>query len=255
MVSNDVYLTKFDPDGNFKWARTWGGNEQHSVATDFSGNVYVWGFFTGAVDFDPGPGEDIHTSKDINSVYSSDAYLSKFDSNGNFVWAKTWGGGEGIASYALAIDSSGYIYTAGDFTGSNDFDPGPGTEINDSDPYTNDVYLSKFDLNGNFLWVRVWGGSSDDYCRSVAIDGSGSVYVAGFFTGKVDFERARGRMSMTAARYSSFLSKFDSSGNFVRAIWGGDASCPAYVVAIDGSGNTYVTGDFRARWILILARE
>ena len=133
------------------------------------------------------------------------------------MWAKTWGGGDGIACYSVAIDGSGYIYAAGDFSGSNDFDPGPGTEIKDGDPFTSDVYLSKFDSNGNFHWVRVWGGSSDDYCRSVAIDNSGGVYVAGFFTGKVDFDTGSGSdVHDGGAYYSSFLSKFDSSGNFVR---------------------------------------
>jgi hypothetical protein len=112
------------------WARTWGGSdsdEGYSVAIDGSGNVYVTGEFEDTVDFDPGAGVDSHAS---NGMW--DVFLSKFDPNGNFVWARTWGGSGLDGGPSVAIDGSGNAYITGCFEGTVDFDPGAGTENHSS---------------------------------------------------------------------------------------------------------------------------
>jgi len=88
------FLTSFDAEGNFRWARTWGGygdsDMGYGVALDNQGFVYVSGMFNSeSVDFDPGEGSDIHENNGTGGGY--DCFLSKFDINGNFQWAVTWG--------------------------------------------------------------------------------------------------------------------------------------------------------------------
>ncbi|MFH1514383.1 MAG: hypothetical protein ABIG42_02875, partial [bacterium] len=159
---DDVKITISTLDGG--WARTWGGANApgfgfeggKEVATDASGNIYVTGYFSDVVDFDPGPGTEEYTANGW-----SDVYLSKFDPNGNFVWARTWGGAESDEGYAADIDDSGNIYVTGYYRETVDFDPGPGTEEYTSNDRA-DVYLSKFDPNGNFVWARTWGGAESD---------------------------------------------------------------------------------------------
>ncbi len=238
----DVFLSKFDSSGNYKWARTWGGSDSHDegpgVAIDGSGSVYVTGEFWGTVDFDPGGG-DPHTSNG-----SSDVFLSKFDSSGNFEWARTWGGYDGDGGYGVAADGSGNVYVTGDFWGTVDFDPGGG------DPHTSygstGVFLSKFDSLGNFEWARTWGGSDTERGYGVAADGSGNVYVTGFFGGIAEFDPSGGEAYSSNGHQDVFLSKFDSLGNFEWArTWGGSDADWGYGVAVDSSANVYVTGYFQ----------
>ncbi len=236
----DAFLSKFDSSGNFEWARTWGGSEREigrGVAADGSGSVYVTGYFYYTADFDPGGG-DPHTSNG-----ESDVFLSKFDTSGNFEWARTWGGSDRNDGFGVAADGSGNIYVTGEFKGEADFDPYGG------DPHTSngymDVFLSKFDSSGNFEWARTWGGSGTEYGNGIAADDSGSVYITGQFESSVDFDPSGIDHHTSNGYYDSFLSKFNSSGNFEWAwTWGGSNPDHGYGVATDGSGYVYTTGCF-----------
>jgi len=240
---DDVFLSKFDSSGNFKWARTWGEFEfdlGFAVAADDSGNVYITGTFCQTVDFDPSGG-DPHTS---NGSY--DVFLGKFDSSGNFIWARTWGGWGSDKGYGIAVDGSGNVYVTGSFEGKIDFDP---DDVNE-DPRTSegslDVFLSKFDSWGNFEWARTWGGPEPDCGHGVATDDSGSVFVTGVFEGTVDFDPGGGDPHTSGGPYyDAFLSKSDSSGAFEWArTWGGWAGDEGVGVATDVFGNAYTTGCF-----------
>ena len=129
----------------------------YGVTADDPGNVYVTGSFWSTVDFDPGPGTDEHSSSGWD-----DAFLSKFDANGDFQWACSWGGGANDHGYGVAIDGSGNVYVTGYFFGTVDFDPGEGEDAHSA--FGLDVVLSKFDSNGNFQWARTWGGAGDGRC-------------------------------------------------------------------------------------------
>ncbi len=243
-ISNDdydIFLSKFDSSGNFEWVRTWGGSSNDfsfAVAVDGLGNVYVTGFYMDTVDFDPGGG-DLHTN-----YGHGDAFLSKFDSLGNFKWARTWGGSADDRSQGIAADGSGNVYVTGYFSDTVDFDPGSGDNYISNDDY--DVFLSKFDSSGNFEWAVTWSGIEYDCSYSVAIDGSGNVYVTGYFSGTVDFDPGSGDPHTSNGEEDAFLSKFDSSGNFEWArTWGGSLSDKSFPVATDGSGNVYVTGYYQ----------
>jgi len=248
----DAFLSKFDASGKFQWARTWGGEEWdqgYGVATDSMGNVYVTGFFHYIVDFDPGPGVDEHASNG-----GRDVFLSKFDSEGTFQWARTWGGESWDEGEGVATDSLGNVYLVGCFMGTVDFDPGPGSEEHSAHGATN-VFLSKFDSSGEFHGARTWGGKGDitgygDMAYGVTVDDLESVYVAGVFRGTVDFDPGPGIEERTAGwdwGGDRFLSKFNPAGEFqwVRA-WDGDndAEYESAGVAADAIGNVYVAGCF-----------
>ena len=254
----DVFLSKFDANGNFLWVRTWGGSGRdvpNGIGVDKSGNIYVSGPYQYTVDFDPGTGTDIHSS---NAGSMNNVFLSKFDANGNYQWVRTWGPSDGGSeSYSLALDSANNIYVEGDFTGSStNYNPWdtlhPDWHINHPGPIANfDAFLSKFDSNGNFQWVRTWGGEGYDDGPGVAVDGLGNVYVAGMYASKtIDFDPAGGGASYPAHDsgfvVDVFLSKFDSNGNFqwVRT-WGSQGTDDAAeTVIVDGANNVYVSGRY-----------
>ena len=99
--------------------------------------------------------------------------------------------------YSVTVDSSGNIYTTGLFQGTVDFDPGAGT-ANLTSNGGRDVFVSKLDSSGNYLWAKSWGSAADpglnadDTSRSVAVDSSGNVYTTGYFQRTVDFDPGAG---------------------------------------------------------------
>ncbi len=206
----DIFVSKFDPSGDFQWVGTWGGgghDQGFGVVVDENGNSYSTGYFHGTVDFDPGPGNVPLTSNGW-----SDVFVNKLDSNGDFLWACNWG--EGIG-YSITMQSSEYIYVAGTFEGTVDFDPGAGYDPHLSSGNGN-AFVSKFDSSGDFQWARDWGGGYTSDCAfEVAADSSGNSYTIGFFKGAFDFDPS-GEIDEHSSNgvYDIFLSKFLPDGSW-----------------------------------------
>jgi len=141
------------------WAKSMGGTnleESVSIAVDDSGNIYTTGYFQGTTDFDPGLG-----TFNLTSAGVQDIFISKLDASGNFVWAKSIGEISTDIGYSIAIDVSGNVYTAGYFYGTADFDPGAGT-FNLTSAGGQDIFISKLDASGNFVWAKSMGGISTE---------------------------------------------------------------------------------------------
>ncbi len=251
---DDIFISKLDSSGNFVWAKALGGTDfdhGHSIAIDTagSGDVYTTGSFAGTSDFDPGAGIFNLTSSSL----IVDIFISKLDSSGNFVWAKAMGEPGYAEGLSIAIDpaGTGEVYTTGDFEGTVDFDPGAGV-LNLTSAGNEDIFISKLDLSGNFVWAKAMSGTGNDNGNSIAIDpaGSGDVYTTGFFSGTADFDPdSSGSFNLTSAggSYDIFISKLDSSGNFVWAkAMGGTSYDYGRFITIDpaGSGDVYTTGWF-----------
>jgi hypothetical protein len=221
----------------------------NSIAVDSSGNIYTTGFFRGTADFDPGVGVT-----NLTAIGFADVFVSKLDSTGALIWAKSFGGADAILSNSIAVDSSGNVYTAGYFIGTADFDPGPGTTnlitVSAPNVFNYDVFVSKLDSSGNFIWAKSFGGSSLDWGTAIAVDNSGNVYTTGFFEGTADFDPGIGVTNLTAVDYEdAFVSKLDSTGALIWAksfgAWGTSFGERDISITVDNSGNIYTTGFFR----------
>ncbi len=245
-TTNAIFISKLDSNGNFLWAKAIGGQVScigHGIAVDLSGNVYTTGFFWSTIDFDPGPG-----AFNLTSAGTSDIFISKLDSSGNFVWAKAMGGILYDNGYGISVDTSGNVYTTGYFQGTADFNPDPGPGIfNLTSAGELDIFISKLDSNGDFVWAKGIGGTLEDKGYGLAIDTSGNVYTTGFFQGTVDFDPGPGTFDLiNAGGYDIFVSKLDSDGNFVWGIGlGGTLDDIGYGLTLDTSDNVYSTGYFR----------
>ena len=214
------------------------------------GNVYTTGHFSNSVDFDPGPG--VHSISAFGSIFwpsfgSSDVYVSKLDSDGNFIWAKKMGGTGIERAYSIALDDQNNVYTTGGFTSSSaDFDPGPGVFLLFPGANTHDdIFVSKLDSNGNFVWAKRLGLSISAFAKAVAIDGEGNVVLSGDYLGG-DFDS--GPDTTTLPIYGShdiYVTKLDSDGNFIWAKGiGAGGIDEGFSVAVDNTGNIYFTDTF-----------
>ncbi|MCT4582972.1 MAG: SBBP repeat-containing protein [Flavobacteriales bacterium] len=244
-LGNDIFIQKLDANGNFIWAKTFGGSGEDygtSITTDASGNVYTTGIFYNTVDFDPGAG-----IFDLDAVGSDDIFVQKLDANGNFLWAVAFGGTSIDAGQSITLDAAGNIYTTGSFRSTVDFDPGTGTDYITSNG-NEDVFVQKLDANGNFLWAKAFGGTGPESAQSIAVDATGNAYTTGRFVGTVDFDPGAANYEITTSNNRDiFVHKLDSSGNFLWAKTFGSAPINdvGESVVVDASGNIYATGNFQ----------
>jgi len=239
----DIYILKLDANGDFVWVYTLGASSIDSgvsISVDENGNVYTTGSFENTIDFDSGLGTDIHTS---NGDY--DIFVLKLNSNGEFIWAKTLGDSGKEAGYYLTINSTENIIITGFFTGSVDFDPGPGI-TNLSANGTRDVFTLVLDSLGNLIWVNAFGGPLDDYGYEVESDSIGNIYTIGYFRDTVDFDPGSGITELSSAGgYDIFIQKVDSLGNLIwTRSFGGPLDDYGYSLTVDNHGNIYTCGSF-----------
>ncbi len=252
----DVFVLKLDASGNLVWVKQFGNaalaftDKAYSIAVDANGNVYTTGLFYLTVDFDPGPGV-----YNLTATGGFNSFISKLDAAGNFVMAKQIGAGSTeTRARSITVDAAGNIYTTGNFFATGDFDPGTGT-YNLTALGDEDIFVSKLDPTGNFLWVKQMGGANTyfgDEGTSIAVDAAGNVCTTGFFSGTCDFDPGPGVYNKTAlyAR-DAFVSKLDAGGNFVWAaqfggtgLWQHDDM--GYVIKTDANNNVYTVGYFNA---------
>jgi len=191
---DDIFIVKLNVSGNLVWAKQFGGtfdDDGTSIAVDDAGNVFATGHLQGTVDFDPGPG-----TLPLSGHNWVSAFVTKLDASGNLIWAKHSGGDY---SFSLAIDAGANVYTTGFFEDTADFDPGPGT-FNLASFSTNhpDVFISKLNSSGNFIWAKQFGGMSRDWGYSVVTDASENVYATGYFYGTGDYDPGSGTFNLTS---------------------------------------------------------
>ncbi|MBK8846295.1 MAG: T9SS type A sorting domain-containing protein [Bacteroidetes bacterium] len=206
---------------------------------------YRW--FYGTVDFDPNVGVF-----NLTAAYSYDCFILKIDSSGNLVWAKSIGRspspGNGIG---IAVDKSGNVYSTGQFGGTFDFDPGTGV-FHLTSKGSDDIYVLKLDALGNFVWAKSIGSSGQDIGLSIDVDSSGNAYTSGVFQGTADFDPGVGVFNLTVSSgYDIFVSKLNSSGNFVwaKSIKNGNSGPYGFYgsgITVDDNKNAYLISPYSA---------
>ncbi|MBI3123960.1 MAG: SBBP repeat-containing protein [Ignavibacteriales bacterium] len=229
-----------------QWAKSIGGTSSdyaNSMAVDGSGNVYVTGNYASTADFDPSG-----NTTNLTSAGGYDIYFAKYDANGALLWAKSAGGTGTDYGNSIAVDASGCIYVTGYFSGTANFAPSEGT-ANRTSAGSSDIFFAKYNANGNIMWVKSVGGTSGDYGNSIAVDASGNVYITGHFSGTADFDPSDNTTNLVSWVYSDiFCAKYDANGAL---LWANSAEGDSYdygkSIAVDGSGNVYITGSFSSQ--------
>lgn len=250
----DSFLTKYDASGNYLWTKTWGGPSVDRASTlsfDASENIYIVGEFQSTTDFDPSP----TATANLTSNGSYDAYLTKLDTSGNYLWTKTWGSNSLDKSFTVKFDTDGNYYVAGGFRNTVDFDGTGGTDNHSVVGGTlYDLFLIKYGPNDNYLWTKTWGTTGDDWCayaECVLIDKNNNVYLAGYAGGYVgpttiDLDPNSGEdIRSLSGQGDVLLIKLNQNGEYQWGkTYGGTLLDLGWAVNIDSHNFLYVSGWF-----------
>ncbi|MEY4905560.1 MAG: hypothetical protein RLZZ292_3375 [Bacteroidota bacterium] len=164
----------------------------------------------------------------------------------SFGWASQLSGSSNEQGFSIKTDAAFNVYTLGTFTGTVDFDPSSATAFNVTTLGVNDIFLSKLDASGNFVWVKRIGGVQAQYGAAITLDASGNIYITGSFNGTTDFDPSAGVSNLTAVSQNDiFVCKLDSNGDFVWARQMGGANGESgSCLALDSNGDIYIAGYF-----------
>lgn len=241
----DAFVTKINAAGTaFVYSTYLGGDsgeQARGIAVDSAGNAYVTGF-TGSTNFPTA--NAIQSTLDVGG---QDAFVTKLNAAGSALVYSTYLGGTGPSNSAefgegIAVDSAGNAYVTGS-TFSNNF-PVVNAIQATFGGFT-DSYVSKINAAGSALVYSTYlGGSDSEIGRDVAVDSAGNAYVTGNTT-STNFPAANAVQATYGGAQDAFVSKLNAAGSaFVYSTYlGGSARDDGQAVAVDASGNTYVTGD------------
>jgi hypothetical protein len=229
--SGDAFVAKYSSNDTLLWVRRMGGDAGDfgtKLTIDTGGNAYITGWFGEAADFGPFT---------LTSAGNNDGFAMKLDESGNVTWARRWGAGLNDSGKGIGVDAAGNVYALGvhsDLTG-NPNSPNDG----------HDVF--KFSPTGTLAWTRSVATQNINSSGDMAVDAAGNVYVAGAFSGSVDFDpSSKTKYAYAGPSSSAFVLKLTSAGNygwvtpFVGQMSGSAAH--AQSIALEAAGNVVVGG-------------
>lgn len=222
--SYDIYLLKFDPEGNLIWAKQAGGtdmDEAYGLAEDHQGHLYMTGYTSDGW-------------KDADRVF----FLAKYNSKGEQVWIRQGGGATEDYGTAVAADNKGNVFITGVFKGCMNI--GNQKLVSKGDK---DIFIIKYNNNGEVLWSAGGGGNMADISTAIAADQNGNCYVTGDFEGTAELGK---KIIESAGKNDVFLAKFSSDGTIQWLKRAGSATGDdhASAISLDDSDNVFLAGYF-----------
>ncbi|MBB6332982.1 hypothetical protein HNP24_003985 [Chryseobacterium sediminis] len=249
---SDMFFMKLDTNGNFAWAKQMGtpGNDDKIEKMVIDGqNIYITGYFIGQIDFDPG--SSVHQ---VQSHALGDAFVGKYNlSDGGFQWVRSFASNEFASGYALDVDETGNVYSAGTFKGTVDFNPDPNATFNMASIGPSSIYFLKLNSAGQFVWVKNFGAigtlgfTSSEFPYSVAVKVD-KAYLAGYFLTSMDGnpdDNAENWIYANGGNYDIFFIALNAGGNFLwTKSYGGEFHDYPYNIHIDANNDILLCGRY-----------
>lgn len=212
--SGDSFISKFDSNGDMVWTKQLNGPSNDTIAAitvDAAGNVYASGY--------------THTDLAGPHAGRDDAFVIKFDSDGNEIWGAQIGTGENDRSNSVAVDDAGNVFITGETRG----------DLGRTNVSSDEAFTAKFDPLGDIVWIRQIGAGSFTFGYDVVTDSGGNVYMSGM---------TEGDLFGLVGNKDAFVIKYDSAGN---EVWSDQFGTPqsdsGNAVALGPSGALYVSGN------------
>lgn len=238
--NHDIFVAKYTSTGALSWVRTGGGHTgdyARALACDGVNYVYVAGEIQGYGNTIVFPGSPIT----LTCTGDNDVFLTKYDLDGNLLWARNAGGNESDKALGITYDNADNVYVCGYFNGTATF----GESTNITSAGDNDIFLAKYDMDGNFEWVRKAGSAARDEAKAVKCDAVGNVYICGMYKDGASF--GAGTLTSPNGAFNTFLAKYTTDGalKWVQT-GGGNFNDLAWSLTLDNSNKIYTTGEFNA---------
>lgn len=223
------------------------------VAADLNKNVISAGYYYDSIFMNPN--STLNYIKSSNTLFSS--YLSKLDSNGNYVWGHAYETPGEVRIIDIDVDNQNNIFVAGQFADSLDLDFSPNTQMHYGSIYSleHNIFLAKYDANGNLIWGKVWttfgiATSNKLHLKAIKVDPADDIVLFGDFTSAADFNPNQGIYLMNLvnlnANEDQYLLKMSASGNFMWArqwgaqgFWNNSWWSSSNMLDVDQQGNIY----------------
>jgi hypothetical protein len=249
----DAFVTKLNPAGSALVYSTYLGGSSldygNGIAVDSSGNTYVTGY-TSSTDFPTVNPLQATNKAALAYNENNTAFVAKMNPTGSaLVYSTYLGGSSSDGGYGIAADSSGNAYVTG-FTASTDFPTASPLQASFGGGDF-EVFVAKLNPTGSALVYSTYlGGSSGDEGYSIAVDSSGNAYVTGS-TYSTDFPtmnplQATNKAALSTGESTAFVTKLNWSSSALSLVYstylGGNNVDFGYGIAVDSSGNAYVTG-------------
>jgi len=238
----DIYIAKFDQNGNKLWATYYGGpgdDRANSIAGDLSGNLVIAGWTTSSANVTTTVYDNTYAG---GNSWGGDVLIAKFDSNGQRLWATYYGDTGDDLGLQIDVDNvdnvivSGWTSSTTNFSSTGTYQPVYGGD-------TADAFLLKFSPNGNRIWATYYGGAGNDYGDALIIDNSNEIYLAGPTNSSNSLTSTGAHQVTVGGNYDGFLSKFTANGQRIwGTYYGGTGDDNIYGLAIDGAQNVYISG-------------
>jgi len=210
----DVFLAKYDENGKNLWVQQFGTDKEdfgRSISIDNNGNIFVTGWTLGV----------------MNETFGGyDSFLVKFDNNGNYQWAKQFGTKLNEFGSSIEVDKDNNIYITGWTQGAFNGDKNNGKY---------DVFLIKFDNDGNEKWSKQIGTKKDDYAYFLAIDESNNIFITGYTEGMLEDNKNFGNKDV-------FLAKYDENGEKQWLKQWGNENSESGIGLFIKDNNIFITG-------------
>lgn len=235
---SDMFLAKFDSSGNYRWSLDEPGVSPLEVAVDDNDNPHVTGH-----------ADEEYFGADDSPGGRNDLLVAKYDDAGNENWSTTPESSRGEETgYGIAVDSSGNVYVTGHHDAGFDM-ASNGVQLPHSDSNPDhltdpDLFILKLDSSGEALWGHVAGGPGRDYAGDIAIDPTGGAVMAGSYQGG-NKTMAGETIDSTGSTRDMILASFQAGGSaeWIKNFGNSDHAGHARGVAVDASGNVFMTGD------------
>lgn len=240
----DIYIAKYTPDGKLLWAKSIGGSnldQVNNLAVDKDGNVIIGASFSSS-SIDCNPGAGVFT---VLSNGGEDALVVKLDTDGNFVWAKSVGGGNTDRGHVITSDKDGNVIFVGSFS-SNNVTIAGNTLANKGNF---DGFVVKYDQNGNVLWSAGFGSSAVDEVKSVKTDSEGAIAIMGYYGANINLNPRGTAQNYTANRETYFLAKYSSNGilNWANTYTG---TATMASISIGPTNDIFMTGVYSGQLVI-----
>jgi hypothetical protein len=214
---DDSFVAKYDTTGNLVWTRQLGTSSfdiGKEIVTDAAGNLFITGYTYGSLG---GP-----------NAGGPDAFVAKYDTDGNSVWMRQVGTSDSDWGLGIATDPAGNLFITGYTYGS----------IGGPNAGERDAFVAKYDPAGDLVWTRQLGTSDTDWSMGIATDLAGNLFITGQTNGSL------GGPYPNPGGGDGFVAMYDTTGNLIWTCqFGTRATDWSSDIATDPAGNLFITGD------------